>query len=103
MCQVIPGLNLPQQSISETELKKRYPYLKDVEMEELERVKPTTLIGLEHAHLGAPALIRVGKFNEPIASKTKLGWTINGPDLIQLEVRCTHFLPVIAMMSCKSL
>ena len=76
----VPGLNLPQQSLSVAELKKRYPYLKDVVMEELERVKPTMLIGLEHAHLGAPALIRVGKFNEPIASKTKLGWTIHGPD-----------------------
>lgn len=75
----VKGLNLPQQSIAVSELKKRYPYLKDVDMRDLEKVHPTMLLGLEHAHLGTPAFLKAGNFDEPIAMKTKLGWTIHGP------------------------
>ena len=76
----VKELNLPQQSVAVTELKRKYPYLKDVDMKDLERVQPTMLLGLEHVHLGTPAFIKTGRFDEPIAMKTKLGWTIHGPD-----------------------
>ena len=88
----VAGLNLPQHSIAVSELKRRYPYLRDVDMKDLEKVHPTMLLGLEHAHLGIPVFVKAGKFDEPIAMKTKLGWTIHGPDAHSHESKGFTFL-----------
>lgn len=43
--------------------------------------KPTViLIGLEHGRLFLGTENRIGKFNEPVATKTSLGWVIFGPN-----------------------
>jgi hypothetical protein len=40
--------------------------------------KPAILIGLEHPKLGLATQIRKGRWNQPVASKTALGWVIHG-------------------------
>ena len=71
----IKNLNLP----SQTFVKTQFPYLQLLPVEDYVNVKPKLLIGLDHAHLGATATIVQADVASPIASKTKLGWTVYGP------------------------
>lgn len=74
-------LSLPSQSCSVGSLRSKYPYLKHVEMSNLKSAVPTILIGLDHANLIAPLEFKTDP-NEagPVAVRTKLGWSIHGPE-----------------------
>lgn len=81
------------------ELRKRYQHLVDIELISLNQVRPTILFGLPHAHLGAPLMVREGKtFPEPIAMKTRLGWSIHGPDAHMNE---GNVKPVMTHCRCQ--
>ena len=73
----VDDLSLPSQSLDAISLKKRYKHLKDIEIESYNNASPTILLGLSHSYLtsGKP---RRGRFNEPIAEETSLGWMIYG-------------------------
>lgn len=68
-------LPLPTAAI---DLKCTYDHLRDVDIPDIPISRPSILIGLEHAKLGLMYEIREGRWNEPIASRTHLGWVIHG-------------------------
>ena len=72
----IKNLNLPMQSVDYTDLAKRFPYLQDLPIKNYRQVKLTILIGLNQSHLLVAMEKRMGKENEPIAIRSKLGWPI---------------------------
>lgn len=86
----VPDLNLPQQTIDVAKMKKRFPHLEQAEIDSLIKARPTILIGLEHTKLGTPLEICEGGFLQPIAMKTRLGWTLHGPNPVDLESNDDH-------------
>ena len=71
-------LNLPNQTINADNLRKTYAHLADLPLKDVSNSKPRILIGLEHAHLIASFETRAGKPDEPLASRTQLGWIVYG-------------------------
>ena len=74
----VPDLDLAPVSQSGSELTKRYRHLRRLPLPNFENVKPGILIGLEHATFLGGRHVFEGKANEPLASRTKLGWIVYG-------------------------
>lgn len=74
----VEKLNLPHQSIAVDDLKQFFDYLKGVPLQSYVNAEPKILIGLNHAKLLINSKVKSGHDNEPIAAKSKLGWTIFG-------------------------
>lgn len=74
----VKNLNLPQQSLNVPELSERYPHLKGIPLASYQNVQPTILIGADHTYVSVPTRTKEGGPNEPVAFKTRLGWTILG-------------------------
>ncbi|XP_055910431.1 uncharacterized protein LOC129944792 [Eupeodes corollae] len=75
----VKSLDLPVQTICMDNLVKRYPYLKGIPIEPYEQATPRILIGLDNANLGLPLKFKDGGRNDPLATKTRLGWVVYGP------------------------
>ncbi|XP_067676252.1 uncharacterized protein [Haliotis asinina] len=76
---VIPDIPVFASSIaSQTDLDK-WPHLKDISLHELEGAQVELLIGQDNPSALAPIDICRGGLDEPYASRTMLGWVINGP------------------------
>ncbi|XP_058449016.1 uncharacterized protein LOC131428977 [Malaya genurostris] len=75
----VSELVLPKQSVRFAEISVRYPHLAGLSVTDHSSEEPAILIGLDNLHLFAPLESRVGKGDEPIAGRSKLGWTIYGP------------------------
>lgn len=76
---VVDELNLPEQSLPINELKRVYKLLRSIPISGYERVVTTLLIGVKHAKLAVPIKSVEGNNDEPIATKSRLGWSIYGP------------------------
>lgn len=74
----VKNLNLPYQSVNVKHLSKKWKYLSNIHMENLENAKPKLLIGQNHINLTIAREVIEGPGNAPIASKTKLGWVLHG-------------------------
>lgn len=74
----VEKLNLPCQSISAHELKTSFNHLKNVPFSSYFNAEPKILIDLTHAKLLVNSKIRSGQDKEPVAAKSKLGWTVFG-------------------------
>ena len=76
---------MPSQTLSGSILAARYPHLKGIKLSDYQKARPTVLIGLNHSHLLMPFGRKMGRPEEPLAIKTKLGWLIFGIDKICLS------------------
>ncbi|XP_062704152.1 uncharacterized protein LOC134286544 [Aedes albopictus] len=76
--QTVNELLLPRQTLDFGELKRSYRYLEGLPIDSYTEARPRILIGTKHAQLGLTLKSREGKFGEPIATKTRLGWAICG-------------------------
>ncbi|XP_062550626.1 uncharacterized protein LOC134215453 [Armigeres subalbatus] len=74
----VKDLKLPTQSLDANKLRKRYSYLRGLSVESYFNVRPRLLIGMNNIRLGHALDSREGRENEPIATRTRLGWTIFG-------------------------
>ncbi|XP_055522480.1 uncharacterized protein LOC129716671 [Wyeomyia smithii] len=72
-------LSLPLQSISVQDLSRQYAYLKGLPVNSYDSVSPRILIGIDNCHVGNALKSVEGAANEPVATKTRLGWLIYGP------------------------
>ncbi|XP_058457574.1 uncharacterized protein LOC131434649 [Malaya genurostris] len=72
-------LSLPKQSVSVTQLARKYSYLEGLPIESYENVSPRMLIGMNNCRLGHALRSIEGGENGPVASKTRLGWMVYGP------------------------
>ncbi|XP_058816141.1 uncharacterized protein LOC131679426 [Topomyia yanbarensis] len=71
-------LQLPRQTLDITELSQLYPHLRGLPIEPYHEAQPRILIGLKHARVGLVLQSREGRIDQPIAAKTRLGWTVYG-------------------------
>ncbi|XP_055600813.1 uncharacterized protein LOC129749764 [Uranotaenia lowii] len=74
----VKSLDIRPQTLDMLELGKRFKHLQNVPITSYEDACPRILIGLDNAQLGNPLKSREGKLEEPIAVKTRLGWTVYG-------------------------
>ncbi|XP_062703686.1 uncharacterized protein LOC134286128 [Aedes albopictus] len=75
----VQDLQLPEQKIRFDEVTARFKHLCGLPVADCLGGSPKILIDLKHLHVYAPLESRVGNPGEPIAVRTKLGWTIYGP------------------------
>ena len=75
---VINKLNIPSVKLSKNDEIERWCHLSDVDIPELEGCDVTLLIRSDMAHLLIHLEVRQGRWGEPIAIKTPLGWTLFG-------------------------
>lgn len=76
---VVQDLNLPEQSLPLDTFKQRYEHLRNIPIVGYENITPTMLIGIKHARLAVPLETVEGKGNDPIATRSRLGWSVYGP------------------------
>lgn len=76
----VSELLLPRQDMRFSEVSRQYPHLAGLPVKDYRDKRATILVGLDNLHLFAPLESRVGNWNEPIAVRSKMGWTVYGPE-----------------------
>ncbi|XP_062557815.1 uncharacterized protein LOC134222672 [Armigeres subalbatus] len=99
----VSELQLTKQNFRYAEVVKRYTHLVGVPVKDFLSGMPTILIGLDNLHLLAPLESRVGRPNEPIAVRSKMGWTIYGSEKRRASVHTYLNLHSIATVSNQEL
>ncbi|XP_055844833.1 uncharacterized protein LOC129911149 [Episyrphus balteatus] len=74
----VKKLQLPEQSVDFVRLQQQYKHLSGLPIESYERATPRLLIGLNNSKLSLPLRYREGNSNQPVATKTRLGWMVHG-------------------------
>ena len=75
----VTSLPLRSYSIDINGIKKKYPHLADVPVTNLQNAVPSILIGNNNASLIIAREVREGAPGEPLAWRSKLGWSVSGP------------------------
>ncbi|XP_055584852.1 uncharacterized protein LOC129737719 [Uranotaenia lowii] len=75
----VSQLLLPMQTLNAEELKMHYPFLTEVPVQSFSGERPGLLIGLNNLDVIAPLETKLGNVGDPIAVRSKLGWSIYGP------------------------
>lgn len=74
----VENLGLPTQTVNAQALIKKFPQLKGIPLQSYTNATPKLLIGSDNWHLAMPLKAREGKTWQPIASKSRLGWAVQG-------------------------
>ncbi|XP_062713770.1 uncharacterized protein LOC134290617 [Aedes albopictus] len=74
----VDKLMLPHQRLDSEEFAAQYEHMRGLPIESYDG-QPQLLIGVNNIHAFAPMEAKVGTPVEPIAVRTKLGWTVYGP------------------------
>ncbi|XP_062703553.1 uncharacterized protein LOC134286008 [Aedes albopictus] len=74
----VDNLGLPQQTMDYAELSKQFAHIRKLPVKSLSSAVPGILIGQSNCHLLATLKLWEGKLTEPIAAKTRIGWTVCG-------------------------
>ncbi|XP_065091276.1 uncharacterized protein LOC135712246 [Ochlerotatus camptorhynchus] len=74
----VESLGLPPQSLRFEQMEQQFPYLRGLPVNSYSGAVPHILIGLDNTDLMVTLKKRIGKPLEPVATKTKLGWTVYG-------------------------
>nr|XP_049464883.1 uncharacterized protein LOC120956082 [Anopheles coluzzii] len=75
----VKELALPKQTMHMTRLAANYAHLRGLPVDSYEEAMPRVLIGVDNCRLSQPLKSVEGKCDEPVASKTRLGWVVYGP------------------------
>ncbi len=85
-------LSLSEHSHPVKSLQRRYPHLRQLPLKQLNKVKPLLLLGSDQTHLITPTQpVKSGPPGAPVAIKTRLGWTLQGPARDLTNSSSTHF------------
>lgn len=76
---VVDDLGLSPQTVDPDDLRSKFRYLKGIPLPKYVNAIPTILIGMKHIRLTTPLETVEGQENQPIASRSRLGWTVYGP------------------------
>ncbi|XP_058448630.1 uncharacterized protein LOC131428600 [Malaya genurostris] len=87
----VSKLDLPRQSLRYKDLAKTFPYLRGLPVNDYDEAEPRILIGNDNAHVTSTLKLRDGQPGEPIAAKSRLGWTVYGSNLDKSALRARSF------------
>ena len=76
-----------------------FAHLRGLPLESYVDVAPRTLIGVDNCILGQPLKCLEGRNDEPVASKIRLGWVLEGPCSVATATPKTS-LPLFHICSC---
>ncbi|XP_055603746.1 uncharacterized protein LOC129751978 [Uranotaenia lowii] len=74
----VKALSLPHQSMNYRALSSSFSHLRGLPITSYQEAVPRVLIGLNNLRLTVPLSIKEGRPQEPVATKTRLGWCIYG-------------------------
>ncbi|XP_062541327.1 uncharacterized protein LOC134209357 [Armigeres subalbatus] len=74
----VKELKLPSQSLPADNLCAKYVHLKSLPLESYSNIQPRIMIGVSNARVMHALDSREGNPDEPVAIKTRLGWTVYG-------------------------
>lgn len=74
----VDNLQLPAQTIDMDDLQKNFRHLRKLPMQSLTNALPRILIGIDNSYVTAPQKLREGPEGDPVAIKSRLGWTVYG-------------------------
>ncbi|XP_068150185.1 uncharacterized protein [Drosophila tropicalis] len=74
----VKSIGLSAETMIADRIKQRYPHLKNLPIPSFINAMPQMIIGSNNPNLIASLKVREGKWQQPIAAKTRLGWTIYG-------------------------
>ncbi|XP_062702635.1 uncharacterized protein LOC134285592 [Aedes albopictus] len=95
----VESLNLPPQSLDYEGMASKFDYLQGLPVDSYSAAAPRILIGADNAKLLLTLKKREGRYCEPVAAKTRLGWTIYGK-VEGLDGSPDHRLLHICARSC---
>ncbi|XP_038065549.1 uncharacterized protein LOC119735724 [Patiria miniata] len=73
------SLPINDDNIAEPEDIKKWPHLQDISIPQVEKGKVHLLIGQDSPEALVPLEVRSGETKAPYATRTRLGWSLNGP------------------------
>ena len=85
----VKELSLPTQSISAEHIAAEFKHLSNIPINSYTNAVPKILIGINNWKLGIPTVVKEGKWQQPVATKTRLGWVIHG---VKEAVSAVHYL-----------
>src|SRR5277367_5964549 len=74
----VEDLSIPSQAFSLSEVRRKWPHLKNVRFNPVDSERPKILIGQDNASLIVSREVVEGSENVPMASRTHLGWVLHG-------------------------
>ncbi|XP_055633078.1 uncharacterized protein LOC129773493 [Toxorhynchites rutilus septentrionalis] len=86
----VADLDLPSQTLEFDKMQNAYPHLKGIPMQNYCNAKPRLLIGLNNASLNTSLKVREGRIDDPVAAKTRLGWSVYGNNNNRTISRAQH-------------
>ncbi|XP_055604271.1 uncharacterized protein LOC129752524 [Uranotaenia lowii] len=96
----VVNLELPTQSLDYEKLAENFPYLSKLPVQSYQNASPKLLIGLDNFHVAVSSKAREGRADQPLATKSRLGWTIFGN---VGPKSCSSILaPQLHISECKS-
>ncbi|XP_055590388.1 uncharacterized protein LOC129742511 [Uranotaenia lowii] len=81
----VKALTLPQQSLQFDSLSTMFHHLQGLPISSYTHAVPRILIGVNNIRLTVPLRVKEGKLNEPVATKTRLGWCVYGGTVDVIE------------------
>jgi len=99
-------LNLRNVSQNRQQLVKQWPYLKNVPIKTYSNVNPSILIGMPDTYLITPQQYVGTSSKSPMAWKSKLGWSVGGPQrngLGRVDVECSYHMCEASQITDESL
>lgn len=82
----VPSLDLPEQTLDVKYWQSKFEHLRGLPVQSYEEAKPAILIGLDNWGLVNPVQTYEGDSIGLVASKCRLGWTIEGPTMSTNEM-----------------
>lgn len=76
--QTVKELALPRQDLDVDKIAAQFQHLRGVPVSSYQNAVPRLLVGVNNLHLSVPLKTKEGKFGEPVAVKTRLGWCVFG-------------------------
>lgn len=97
----VKRLSLPKQQHDLREVAEHFSYLKDADLPDITMAVPTILLGLDNANLIVGKKLILDPNGEgPIATQTKLGWTVHGREVVS---KISNVHPTFVICDCKQL
>ena len=92
----VKKLSLPKQSLNENI--STYTHLRQLPINTFDNAIPKILIGIDNWQLGVPLRVKEGNWDDPVATKTRLGWVIHGK---QRGLPANHNVHHFHVCECK--
>jgi hypothetical protein len=93
----VEDLDLPEQTVDVSKLQEKYPHLRGLPLPTMDRAKPMILIGLRHANFLVGHESACGGDRDPVACRTKLGWTVYGANASTPNLSARSFIHTSAV------